>query len=226
VEALDSTKIIFDRARENGLELEMIDIGGGFPVRYTDEKINLENMCKAIVDHYRKLFGDEVMLVAEPGRSIVGDAVILVTKVISESVRDGRNWLYFDDGVYGSFLEVLLYKMKFPMRTNTSGSMKKYILAGPTCDCIDVFSRDTEGEVSEVDLPELHLDDLLVGGKHGCLHLFGIYAIQRVRSTEVRVYRVMEIATSGGCQEDDLILVSTWLLNIFQLLGFFDQQFA
>ena len=167
VEALDSTKIIFDRAREEGLDLEMIDIGGGFPVRYIDENIDLKSMCKVIVAHYRKLFGDEVMLVAEPGRSIVGDAVILVTKVISESVRDGRNWLYFDDGVYGSFLEVLLYKMKFPMRTNTSGSMTKYVLAGPTCDSIDIFSRDAKGEVCEVELPEMHLDDLLIAGSMG-----------------------------------------------------------
>ena len=167
VEALDSTRVIFEQARQEDLKLEMIDIGGGFPVRYIDENINLESMCKTIVDHYRNLFGDEVMLAAEPGRSIVGDAVILVTKVISESVREGRNWLYFDDGTYGSFLDVLLYKMKFPMRTNTSGRMTKYVLAGPTCDCIDVFSRDAEGEICEVELPETHVDDLLIAGSMG-----------------------------------------------------------
>jgi ornithine decarboxylase len=167
VEALDSTKVIFEQATKEGLNLETIDIGGGFPVKYINENIDLEAMCKTIVDHYRKLFGDEVMLVAEPGRSIVGDAAILVTKVISESVREGRNWLYFDDGTYGSFLEVLLYKMKFPMRTNTSGRKANYVLAGPTCDCIDVFSRDTEGEVCEVELPEMHVDDLLIVGSMG-----------------------------------------------------------
>ena len=167
VEALDSTKVIFEQAKQADLNLEMIDIGGGFPVRYIDENINLESMCKTIVAHYRKLFGDEVMLVAEPGRSVVGDAMILVTKVISESVREGRNWLYFDDGTYGSFLEVLLYKMKFPMRTNTSGRMANYVLAGPTCDCIDVFSRDAEGETCEVELPETHVDDLLIVGSMG-----------------------------------------------------------
>jgi len=167
VEALDSTRVIFEKARQEGLELEVIDIGGGFPVKYLDENINLESMCKTIVDHYRNLFGDEIMLVAEPGRSIVGDAAILVTKVISESVREGRNWLYFDDGTYGSFLEVLLYKMKFPMRTNTSGRIMNYVLAGPTCDCIDVFSRDEEGEICEVELPETHIDDLLIVGSMG-----------------------------------------------------------
>jgi len=142
VDALDQTRGVFDEAAKHGLDLEMIDIGGGFPVKYEDEK-------------------------AEPGRAIVGDAVILVTKVISESVRKGKNWLYFDDGTYGSFMEVLLYQMRFPMKTNTDGPLRKYVLAGPTCDSIDVFSRDKKGRIKEVELPEMHLDDLLIAGSMG-----------------------------------------------------------
>jgi len=167
VEALNVTRQLFDSAREQGLELETVDIGGGFPVKYIDEQINLNTMCQTISTCCRQLFADGIELLAEPGRSVVGDAAILVTKVISESVRDGNNWLYFDDGTYGSFLEVLLYKMKFPMRTNTTGPPQKYILAGPTCDCIDVFSRDQQGEVCAMELPEMHVDDLLIAGSMG-----------------------------------------------------------
>ncbi len=167
LEALDTTKSIFEQAKKSGICLEMIDIGGGFPVKYIDENINLETMCKSIDDHYRKLFDKSVELVAEPGRSIVGDAIILVTKVISESVREGTNWLYFDDGTYGSFMEVLLYQMKFPMKANTSAEARSYILAGPTCDSIDVFSRDERGAICEVTLPEMHVDDLLIVGSMG-----------------------------------------------------------
>ena len=167
VDALDQVRGIFDEAANQGLILEMIDIGGGFPVRYENEDIDIEGMCGVIDRHYGKLFGPEIKLVAEPGRVIVGDAVILVTKVISEARRKGKNWLYFDDGTYGSFMEVLLYQMKFPLRTNTTGPTHKYILAGPTCDSIDVFSRDRKGHVSEVELPEMHLDDLLIAGSMG-----------------------------------------------------------
>jgi len=167
LDALDQVRAVFDEAAEHGLKLEMIDIGGGFPVRYRDEDIDIEGMCGVIEQHYRRLFGPEVQLVAEPGRAIVGDAVILVTKVISESVRQGRNWLYFDDGTYGSFMEVLLYHMKFPLKTHTHGPLKNYVLAGPTCDSIDVFSRDDEGRIAEVELPEMHLDDLLIAGSMG-----------------------------------------------------------
>ena len=167
VDALNQVKAIFDEASRHGLDLDTVDIGGGFPVRYLDEKIDLEAMCQTIVQQYEQLFDENVELVAEPGRSIVGDAVILVTKVISESVREGRNWLYFDDGTYGSFLDVLLYQMKYPMRTNTSGPARDYVLAGPTCDSIDVFSRDAKGKVCEFALPEMHLDDLLIAGSMG-----------------------------------------------------------
>ncbi|MCK4304034.1 MAG: hypothetical protein KAY24_07330 [Candidatus Eisenbacteria sp.] len=100
-------------------------------------------------NRYERLFGNDVKMVAEPGRGIVGDAMILVTRVISESVRDGRNWLYFDDGTFGSFMEVLLYRMRFPMKTNTTGAPTGYVLARPTCDSIDVFSRDvTDPEIA------------------------------------------------------------------------------
>ncbi len=186
VEALDTTRALFDEAAAAGIELKSIDIGGGFPVRYLDERINLEGMCSRIREHYESLFGKSgkteqtdrtgdaegndspaFELVAEPGRAIVGDAMILVTKVISESVRNGRNWLYFDDGTYGSFMEVLLYQMRFPLRTNTAGPLQEYVLAGPTCDSIDVFSRDGKGEISTVELPEMHLDDLLIAGSMG-----------------------------------------------------------
>lgn len=171
LEALDTVRGIFTEAATAGVELESIDIGGGFPVRYIDEQIDLEGMCSRIREHYRRLFNGNgtpaYELVAEPGRAVVGDAMILVTKVISESVREGRNWLYFDDGVYGSFLEVLLYKMKYPLRACTDAATTAYVLAGPTCDSIDVFSRDEAGEVCTVELPEMHLDDLLVAGSMG-----------------------------------------------------------
>lgn len=171
-EALTVTRQVFDEAAAAGIELASVDIGGGFPVRYGNEVIDIDRTCGVIASHFHRLFGQDVELVAEPGRAIVGDAMILVTKVISESRRRGpdgleNDWLYFDDGTYGSFLEVLLYQARYPLRTNTTGPKKPYILAGPTCDSIDVFSRDTQGQITTVELPEMHLDDLLIAGSMG-----------------------------------------------------------
>ncbi len=171
VEALELTRRVFDAATEAGIVLSSIDIGGGFPVRYEDEEVNIRAMCRVIRETYQRLFqGDGLPpceLVAEPGRAIVGDAVALVTKVISESTRGPRDWLYFDDGTYGSFMEVLLYRMRYPLRGGTQLPERDYVLAGPTCDSIDVFSRDAQGEIATVRLPEMHLDDLLIAGGMG-----------------------------------------------------------
>lgn len=166
-EALELARGVFDRAAQRGIDLEMIDIGGGLPVSFDPEPIDLEPFCRRIVESYTRLFGSRVALVAEPGRAIVGDAAILVTRVISESVRDGRPWLYFDDGTYGSFLETLLYGVRYPLRTNTRGAVLPYVLAGPTCDSIDVFSRGAGGGIEPVALPEMHVDDLLIAGTMG-----------------------------------------------------------
>jgi len=167
VEALEVTRQVFDDAAAAGMELEMVDIGGGFPVRYGDEAVDIPGTCGVITSHFHRLFGQDVQLVTEPGRGIVGDAVILVTKVISESRRDGKDWLYFDDGTYGSFMEVLLYQAQYPLRSNTDGPPTPYVLAGPTCDSIDVFSRAADGRITTVTLPEMHLDDLLIAGSMG-----------------------------------------------------------
>jgi ornithine decarboxylase len=167
VEALNTTKEIFVEAEKRGMKLNQVDIGGGFPVKYINEEINIEKMCEIITSTYNKLFDESVRLVAEPGRSIVGDAMISVTEVVGESVRNDKNWLYLDDGLFGSFLEVFLYNMKFPMKTNTTGPLNKYILAGPTCDCIDVISRDENGKECEVELPKMKMYDLLIAGSMG-----------------------------------------------------------
>lgn len=172
VEALAATRRVFDEAAAVGLELNSVDIGGGFPVQYGQDRFDIDQTCRVITENYNRLFGSDVELVAEPGRAIVGDAVILVTRVISESRRPGpdgrpRNWLYFDDGTYGSFLEVLLYQAHYPLRTNTTGQPTPYVLAGPTCDSIDVFSRDPQGNITTELLPEMHLDDLLIAGSMG-----------------------------------------------------------
>ncbi len=167
VDALAMTRAVFDATAAAGMELSSVDIGGGFPVQYEHETIDILETCGVISSHFKRLFGNDVLLVAEPGRGIVGDAVILVTKVISEAKRNGHDWLYFDDGTYGSFMEVLLYKVRYPLRTNTMGPVRPYILAGPTCDSIDVFSRDHQGKVTSEHLPEMHLDDLLIAGSMG-----------------------------------------------------------
>ena len=56
VEALNTTKEIFVEAEKRGMKLNQVDIGGGFPVKYINEEINIEKMCEIITSTYNKLF--------------------------------------------------------------------------------------------------------------------------------------------------------------------------
>ncbi|MDP2717379.1 MAG: alanine racemase, partial [Candidatus Micrarchaeota archaeon] len=94
IEAIKTAMKVFREARKKGVELKMLDIGGGFPVRYGHKKTDngnldarqiLSDVNQALEEHVP----DDVEVIAEPGRFIVGDAAVLVTQVIGKSKRSG-----------------------------------------------------------------------------------------------------------------------------------------
>jgi ornithine decarboxylase len=100
-------------------------------------------------------------VIAEPGRFIAGPAGTAVATVVGRAQRAGRWWYYLDDGLYGSYNGQLydhaLYPISVPGR---KGAAHPSVLAGPTCDSIDVVRED-------IMLPELQLGDLVVGRMMG-----------------------------------------------------------
>ena len=76
--------------------------------------------------------------------------------------REGRWWYYLDDGLYGSFSGQLYDHARYPVEVLQPADGPRYhsVLAGPTCDSIDVISEDIE-------LPELHAGDRLIGRQMG-----------------------------------------------------------
>jgi ornithine decarboxylase len=88
-----------------------------------------------------------------------------ITTVIGKAVRNGLRWYYLDDGVYGSFSGQIYDHMRYPLKC-FSDHKGRYpsVLAGPTCDSIDVIAED-------VALPELDLGELVVG------HMMGAYTV-------------------------------------------------
>ncbi len=90
---------------------------------------------------------DEFTLVAEPGRFLAADSMTLLTSVIGSAVRGGRQWHYLDDGLYGSYSNVMTEDVHPPilaMREIVDGvsRFEPVTLAGPTCDSADVIARD------------------------------------------------------------------------------------
>jgi ornithine decarboxylase len=161
VEAIRACTNLIAEALLAGLPaLDVLDIGGGFPVAYGEDVMPIEQFCAPIREMLAKL-PKHVRVIAEPGRFIAAPAAIAVSSVMGKAKRDGRWWYYLDDGLYGSFSGQLFDHAKYPVSSlRTEGELHPSVLAGPTCDSIDVIDDN-------ILLPELEVGDLIVGRMMG-----------------------------------------------------------
>ena len=160
VHAIHVCRELMDRAAEAGHRLGLLDIGGGFPVAYAGKAVPIEEYC-APITHALGSLGPGVRVIAEPGRYIAAPAAIAVSSVMGRALRDGRWWYYLDDGMYGSYSGQMYDHAKYPVEALAApGVTHPSVLAGPTCDSIDIISE-------VVDLPKLAVGDLIVGREMG-----------------------------------------------------------
>lgn len=157
--ALRKVRAIWDEAAAEGIELEVLDIGGGMPAPYREAVLSLEAYCEMVQQSLATHFGDlPIRIIAEPGRVISAESATLVTSVIGKSVRpNGMTQYVIDDGLYGSFSGKVYDHVDFTIMAEDAGERPNYpcIVAGPTCDSTDVVTRDQE-------LPDLDIGDLLL----------------------------------------------------------------
>jgi ornithine decarboxylase len=160
VHAIDVCRELMDRASQSGQRLGLLDIGGGFPVDYGRKAMSIEEYCAPIRVALGKLAPD-LRVIAEPGRYIAAPAAIAVSSVMGRALRDGRWWYYLDDGMYGSYSGQMYDHAKYPVEALAApGETYPSVLAGPTCDSIDIISE-------ALDLPKLSVGDLIVGREMG-----------------------------------------------------------
>lgn len=154
IEALEYCRDIFKRAALSGINMEIVDIGGGFPIRYLTPVLPLAQFCRQINEYLERYFSS-YKIIAEPGRVLCGPSMMLASKVIGRSLRKGVWWYYLDEGVYGSFSGKMYDHADYPMYVNKSGERYTSVLAGPTCDSIDVLYEN-------ISLPLLDIGDLII----------------------------------------------------------------
>lgn len=161
VTAIRTCGEVFRRAADLGLpKLSTLDIGGGFPVHYFDAIMPIDTFCAPIRQALCE-FPPNVRIISEPGRFIVAPAVTSVASVMGQAERDGRTWYYLDDGLYGSFSGMIYDHCTYPVEAfRNDGELFPAVLAGPTCDSIDVIAED-------IMLPKLKNGDLVVGRMMG-----------------------------------------------------------
>jgi ornithine decarboxylase len=161
--ALVQARRIWDRAAAAGIELEVLDIGGGIPAPYREAVLSLDVYCRSLNQALEETFGDlingerPIRVIAEPGRGLVADTMTLVTRVIGKSVRACVRWYIIDDGLYGSFSGQMFDHVEYPLiaRNADDRTLFPCVVAGPTCDSSDVVARDQM-------LPDLDIGELML----------------------------------------------------------------
>jgi ornithine decarboxylase len=151
--AIARVAMLFTDLREAGVKLRMVNLGGGYPVRYRAEVPEIDEIGAAIMGAMAEHFGNALPeIVIEPGRFIVGDAGVVSSEVVLVSRKakdDPVRWVYLDIGRFGGLAETEGEAIKYAFRTPHDGAAEGPVtIAGPTCD-----STDTLYERSHYRLP-------------------------------------------------------------------------
>ena len=155
VQALQLSRNILREAETRaGQRIKILDIGGGFPVKYNPEVKSFRTLARKLNSEFKRLFPPDMEILAEPGRFMVANACMLVAKVIGKAVRDGKPCYYINDGVYHTFSGQVFDHTNYPVNSFKEGETRISAVFGPTCDAFDTITLSAE-------LPELDIGDLV-----------------------------------------------------------------
>ena len=165
--AIENMRTAYDKAIENDIYVNMINIGGGFQgktnineneVLFTDIA---SVICKAQNDFFEKeIDNSEIYFIAEPGRYFVETSHTLILNVIGKkhvcpSSEDESFIYYLNDGIYGSF-NCIVFDHKnpviIPFKEYSNSKLYKSKFFGPTCDSMDMICEN-------ILLPELNIGE-------------------------------------------------------------------
>ncbi len=142
--ALAITSEIFNDARKKGYPLNIIDIGGGFPVPYDPQVPEFQQLASLLNSEFKRLFPDDIEILAEPGRFIVATAATLVSEIIGKARRDGKVFYHINDGVYHTFSGVVYDHWIPNFSAFKKGENEVCAVVGPTCDSFDKITLSAE----------------------------------------------------------------------------------
>ena len=145
-DAISQCRYLFESLKKEGIELKMINMGGGLPSKYITPTMGISDYAKEITRFLNEDFPEGLPeILIEPGRSLVGDSGVIVAEVvlISKKARVSSNrWVYLDIGKFSGLIETLDEALKYPIYTEAEGKESEVIIAGPTCDSMDILYED------------------------------------------------------------------------------------
>jgi len=147
--AIDKAKELWEMAAQKGIPLKMLNLGGGYPIRYTKNVVDISTIEKKVGKVLARKFPDDVEIFLEPGRAVIGDAGVFVATVVGKARRGDENWLYIDVGVFNGLMESV-GGIKYRYIVGSRSETKRWTIAGPSCDSFDVIDRGVELPEPEV----------------------------------------------------------------------------
>lgn len=142
---------IIESLLQEGVTLEVLNIGGGFPVHY-DNHEDAPELREIVVNIHNALHHLPYMprMIMEPGRGIVASSTVLVSEVIARNDRANKPWLCLDAGIYNALYEAMIHQgsTRYPIRLLNPPTeptpTQLFTLAGPTGDSLDIIARNVE----------------------------------------------------------------------------------
>jgi len=136
--------------------IRLINMGGGLPAHYLQDTKPMATYSAHISRYIEKYFPDpetRPQFAMEPGRSLVADSGVLVSEIITiakKSVEGEVRWIFLDAGKFNGLIETLDESVKYVVKTeheikngiSSDEPRSEVILAGPTCDSMDIMYQD------------------------------------------------------------------------------------
>ncbi|MDD1672519.1 MAG: type III PLP-dependent enzyme [Methanomicrobiales archaeon] len=155
-----SANILKEAETRAGQRIKILDIGGGFPVKYNPKVKSFKTLARKLNTEIKRLYTPDMQILAEPGRFLVANACTLVAKVIGKAFRDGKPSYYINDGVYHTYSGQIFDHCNYPVNAFKEGEKQISAVFGPTCDAFDTITLSA-------DLPELEIHDLVYSENMG-----------------------------------------------------------
>ena len=175
-------------AREAGVQIARLNVGGGFPANRGGDAPDLEVIFEGIAAAVDDAFGDMTpALVCEPGRAMVAEAFSLATRV--KAMRDDGS-VVLNDGIYGGFAEftsmgsIQRFDVLGAGAIPKTGALRDAVIWGPTCDSLDRLPG------------VLRLPETLADGDFLIFHGMGAYSA--ATATRFNGYGAIEVITVGA----------------------------
>jgi len=146
--AIERAAKMFWALAETDINLRMVNVGGGFPAKYRGDVPGVVQYANAVMGAITRHFGNDLPeIIVEPGRSIVGDAGVILSEVVlisRKAANEDKRWVYLDVGKFNGLAETMDEAIKYRIKTPSDGGPTgPVVIAGPTCDSADILYEKT-----------------------------------------------------------------------------------